>query len=203
LRRARRSSADKTSTRIANYWDRTALACCRHSKRVEPSRKIGSTRLGVCVVCVRCMLCRCKNDCWPQLCFYRPIAMLRLFCYFFSHEFLFNPHFDLEPDYIIRKPIFHRIQRCNLRREILSTFHTRVDHRSVRHFCIVFTSKLPLPFRRSPPKSNTPIPSPTPLTTPNGIRILSAVLPLLTCAGRQMGQAKALSHERSAHRATR
>jgi len=31
--------------------------------------------------------------------------------------------------------------------------------------------KLPLPLRRSPPKSNTPIPSPTPLTTPNGIRI--------------------------------
>jgi len=23
----------------------------------------------------------------------------------FSHEFLFNPHFDLEPDYIIRKGI--------------------------------------------------------------------------------------------------
>jgi len=32
LRRVRRSSADKTNTRIANYWDRTALACCRHSK---------------------------------------------------------------------------------------------------------------------------------------------------------------------------
>jgi len=29
-----------------------------------------------------------------------------------------------------------------------------------------FTPKLPLPLRRSPPKSNTPIPSPTPLTTP-------------------------------------
>jgi len=30
-----------------------------------------------------------------------------------------------------------------------------------------FSPKLPLPLRRSPPKSNTPIPSPTPLTTPN------------------------------------
>jgi len=40
LRRARRSSADKTITRIASYWDHTALACCCHSKRVEPSRKI-------------------------------------------------------------------------------------------------------------------------------------------------------------------
>jgi len=31
--------------------------------------------------------------------------VLRLFCYIFAHEFLFNPHFDLEPDYIIRKGI--------------------------------------------------------------------------------------------------
>jgi len=39
LRRARRSSADKTSSRISkNYCDRTALACCRNSKRVEPSK---------------------------------------------------------------------------------------------------------------------------------------------------------------------
>jgi len=45
--------------------------------------------------------------------------------------------------------------------------------------------KLPLPLRRSPPKSNTPIPSPTPLTTPNGTRIQSAVSPQYTCADRQ------------------
>jgi len=38
-------------------------------------------------------------------------------------------------------------------------FHTRVDNRSIRHFCIVFTPKLLLPLRRSPQKSNTPIPS--------------------------------------------
>ena len=44
--------------------------------------------------------------------------------------------------------------------------------------------KLPVPLRRSPPKSNTPIPSRTPLTTPNAIQIQSAVLPLLTCADR-------------------
>ena len=62
------------------------------------------------------------------------VAMLRVLCYVFAHKFLFNLHFDLEPDYIIRKPIVHRIQR---RREILSTFHTRVDHRSVRHFATV------------------------------------------------------------------
>jgi len=33
------------------------------------------------------------------------VEVLRLFCYIFAHEFLFNPYFDLEPDYIIRKPI--------------------------------------------------------------------------------------------------
>ena len=36
-----------------------------------------------------------------------------------------------------------------------------------------FTPKQPLPLRRSPPKSNIPIPSPTPLTTRNGILIQS------------------------------
>jgi len=72
-------------------------------------------------------------------------------CCVFALEFLFNPQFDLEPDYIIRKPLFCRIQRYILRRKVLSTFHTRVDNRSVHHYCIVFTPKLPLPFRRSPP----------------------------------------------------
>jgi len=37
-------------------------------------------------------------------------------------------------------------------------------------------------------KSNTPIPSPTPLTIPNGIRIQSPVSPLLTSADRQMAR---------------
>jgi len=30
-------------------------------------------------------------------------TMLRVLCYVFVHKFLFNAHFDLEPDYIIRK----------------------------------------------------------------------------------------------------
>ena len=34
--------------------------------------------------------------------------------------------------------------------------------------------KLPISLRRLPPSSNTPIPRPTPLITPNGIRIQSA-----------------------------
>jgi len=58
--------------------------------------------------------------------------------------------------------------------------------------------KLPLPIRRSPPKSNTPIPSPTPLTTPNGIRIQSAMLSLLTCADGNMGRTNVQYHEHSA-----
>jgi len=138
----------------------------------------------------------------------------------------------LEPDNITRKPILPRIERYILHREILSTFHTRVNRRSVpwsvRHVAIQingseilqnaknharnspfllrhmdfhltyeclgpphsprqttarslytlphkdvtksalvtmgrrkFTPELPLPLRRSPPKSNTPVPSPT------------------------------------------
>jgi len=44
-------------------------------------------------------------------------------CYVFVHKFLFNPHFDLEHDYIIRKGIRHRIQRYAVRTEILPVFH--------------------------------------------------------------------------------
>jgi len=43
-----------------------------------------------------------------------------------------------------------------------------------------FTPKTALPLRWSPPTSNTPIPRPTPLIIPNGIRIQSAVLPQYT-----------------------
>jgi len=140
------------------------------------------------------MLYRCKMTAGHNYLLHGRIAMLHLFCYVFAHEFLFNPQFDLEPDCIITKPILYRIQQYILRREILLTFHTRVDNRSVRHFCIVFTPKLPLSLRRSPPKSHRPIPSPTPLTTPNGIQIQSPVSRLLTCGDRQMAQAKVVSH---------
>ena len=90
-----------------------------------------------------------------------------------------------------------------LRREILSTFHTRVDNRSIRHFCIVFTLKLPLPLRRLPPKSNTPLPSPTPLITPNGIRIHSPMSPLLTSVDRQISKRKFYHISASLYGATR
>jgi len=41
--------------------------------------------------------------------------------------FLLNPHFDLGPNYIIRKPMKYRFQLYIVRTEILSTFHTRVS----------------------------------------------------------------------------
>ena len=44
-------------------------------------------------------------------------------------------------------------------------------------------SKLPIPLRRSSPPSNTSIPRPTPLTTPNDIQIQSAVLSQYTLRG--------------------
>ena len=40
--------------------------------------------------------------------------------------------------------------------------------------------KLPLSLRQSPSPSSTPIPQPTPLITPNGIRIHSSILPQCT-----------------------
>jgi len=39
--------------------------------------------------------------------------------------FLLNPHFDLEPGYIIIKPMKHRFQRYIVHGETLSTFHTQ------------------------------------------------------------------------------
>ena len=70
------------------------------------------------------------------------IAIFRLFR-FLHMNFSSTPKFDLGPDYIIRKGIRQRIY---LHREILSTYHTRVDNRPIRHFCIVFTPKRPFPF---------------------------------------------------------
>jgi len=48
-------------------------------------------------------------------------------CYI-VRKFLLNPHFDLESDYTIRKPIKRRFQRYIVRSEIFSTFHARVEY---------------------------------------------------------------------------
>ena len=89
----------------------------------------------------------------------------------------------------------HRIQRCNLRRgNIVNFSHTSRSSISTP-FLHCYSPQTVPSLRRSPPKSNTPIPSPTPLTTQNGTQIQSAVFPPLT---RQMGQVKPVSHKRSA-----
>jgi len=85
------------------------------------------------------------------------ITMLLVLCYVFVHKFFFNAHFDLELDYIIRKAIRHRIQRCNLHREILTTFHTRVDHRSVRHF-LIENNRAQIPKNARNHTKNSPFP---------------------------------------------
>jgi len=52
------------------------------------------------------------------------VFVLVRFCTWISLQ---HPHFDLEPDYIIRKPPLRRTTWYILRREILSTFHTGVN----------------------------------------------------------------------------
>jgi len=66
-------------------------------------------------------------------------------------------------------------------------FHTTTQqsHHWLQWDAANSSHKLPLPLRRSPPKSNTPTPSPTSLTTPNGIRVQSAILPKYRCVDRQ------------------
>jgi len=175
----------------------------------------------------------------------------------FVHKFPFNPHFNIELDYIIRgqsytefsnifrvgkycqlfthESIIHQyvsVSVCclykvldenaknarnharnspfplrhvdfHLTHECLAhpTYHAKRQLDRCTHFHTTTQQsplwlqwdaansppKLPLRLRRSPLKSNTPIPSQTPLTTPNGIQIQSAVLPLITCADGQMG----------------
>ena len=107
------------------------------------------------------------------------VGVLWLLWYIFPHEFLFNLHFDLEPDYIIRKGMQHRIQRYTVRTEILSTFHTRVECISQRHWpietnacrdakkCHKPCQKQTLPLEARGLPSNTWMPGPIPLTTPN------------------------------------
>jgi len=112
--------------------------------------------------------------------------VLRLFCYIFANEFLFNPHFDLEPDFIIKKGIWHRIQWYTVRMarkarkglysfllyastEILPTFtHESIISVSVCRHCKVLDEnaercqkprqKQPLPLEACGRPSNTWIP---------------------------------------------
>ena len=91
-------------------------------------------------------------------------------------KFLVNANFDLVTKYFWRKKN-----------------NDSVDILSVWKYCQLFTheSNTSL-FKKTPEKrhsnqwgtpSNTPIPRPTPLTTPNGIQIQSAVFPQFTHRG--------------------
>jgi len=53
----------------------------------------------------------------------KTLDMVLHFC-----TFLLNPHFNLEPDYIVKKPIKWRFQWHVVRTEIFSTFHAWVEY---------------------------------------------------------------------------
>jgi len=104
----RRSSADKTSSKLLGSLSPSMLTV--RSRSMLKYGRHASHRYRYC-----------RSGC---------VAFVLIH---FAHEFLFNPHFDLEPDYIIRKGIRHRIQRYTRRTEILPIFHTRVECISQRH----------------------------------------------------------------------
>jgi len=112
-------------------------------------------------------------------------AMLDFFLKWLLHlyKFLANPSIDLELVCIIGKPIVDS-------NDVLSAwkYYQLFTHESntflLNKYAIetngAFTpTKLPLPLgvREPVTPSNTPIPRPTPLTVPNGIRIELAILP--------------------------
>jgi len=88
----------------------------------------------------------------------------------FCQLLLSNPSIDLVLEYIFGKPMKHRFQPYIVCTEISSTKSPLVTMGRLK-----FTPKMLLSFWRSPSKSNTPIPRPTPLTTRNGIRMQWAV----------------------------
>jgi len=65
--------------------------------------------------------------------------------------FLHNPHFDFEPDYVIRKPRKRGFQRYIVRTEIFLTFHARVEYISVK--TIIGQIDLPTPCAAMTPQS--------------------------------------------------
>ena len=73
----------------------------------------------------------------------------------FVYISLVNPHFELEPHYITRKPIVHRIQRYIPRREILSTFRARVTVHPVA--IVTYRSKMPKNARNHARNSPSPL----------------------------------------------
>ena len=71
-------------------------------------------------------------------------------CWYFC-TFLHNPHFDFEPDYVIRKPRKGRFQRYIVRLEIFSTFQKWVEYISVK--TVIGQIDLPTPRAAMTPQS--------------------------------------------------
>ena len=71
-------------------------------------------------------------------------------CWHFC-TFLHNPHFNFEPDYVIRKPRKRRFQWYIVRTEIFSTFHPRVEYISVK--TVIRQIDLPTPRAAMTPQS--------------------------------------------------
>jgi len=101
-------------------------------------------------------------------------------------KFLLNPYFDLEPDWVIRKPIkrrFQRFQQYLVCTKIFSTFDTQIEYisrRTIRHSA--YSNEWGRKCQKNPETAPspwgtwTPIPHinayrPTPLTTPNNSSI--------------------------------
>jgi len=107
LRRVRRSLADKTSSNLLGLHSTSMLSPFKMSLAEWDLARLGTRRMrpyaGVC--CLLLLLVPWfKNRSKMSACYnywlHGRIAILRLFLYVFAHEFLFNPQFDLEPDYI-------------------------------------------------------------------------------------------------------
>jgi len=60
------------------------------------------------------------------------VRFVVLLAYVFADEFLFNPQFDLEPDYMIRKPVVHRIPRWGFK---IVEFEFEFEFELARTFC--------------------------------------------------------------------
>ena len=93
-----RSSANKMSSKLLGSHSPSMLSPFKTSLAEWHSARLGvSAYPSVC----RCTLSHSKmSDCYSYSLHGR-IAMLRLFCCVFALEFLFNPQFNLEPDYIV------------------------------------------------------------------------------------------------------
>jgi len=113
------------------------------------------------------------------------VKSLLHFCKFFV-----NPNFVLKltSSYIFRKTKNRCFQLYIVCTEILSTFHTQVEPKTLKNAIQVNGAKTqptPIPFRECQPLSNTPIPQSTTLTTPNSIHSQSPILPQNTLQTKQ------------------